>query len=474
VAETAAIFDLDRTLLAGASGPVISAALRDAGVISRGEIPGENLVYGLFNRVGETLPSMALARQAANVAKGWRQALVESAAKAAAEVLLDLVQPKARALFAQHRADGRLLVLATTTPYDFVKPLADLLGFDDLVATRYGVGDDGKYNGTIVGNFVWANGKLAAVRKWAAERGVDLAQSYFYSDSVYDTPLLSAVGHPVVVNPDPGLRLVASARRWPTLHLDVPEGVPKFLGIEPQQVAMAFTRPELVLYAKFDIAGVERIPKRGPAILVANHRSYFDGAAMAMLIAKSGRTVRFLGKKEVFDVPLVGQLAKAFGGIRVDRGTGSDEPLKAAIAALDAGDLVAIMPQGTIPRGPAFFDPELKGRWGAARLAHTARVPVIPVGLWGTEQVWPRSARLPNMLNVTDPPTIRVRVGAPVELKYKNVPKDTERIMRAIMDLLPAEAHEYHEPTEQELRLTYPSGYKGDPGAETKRRPGTD
>ncbi len=193
MAETAAIFDLDRTLLAGASGPVISAALRDAGVISSREIPGESLVYGLFNRLGETLPSMALARQAATFAKGWRQALVDDAAKAAAGVLLDLVQPKARALFAQHRAEGRLLVLATTTPYDFVKPLADLLGFDDVVATRYGVDDDGKYNGTIVGNFVWANGKLAAVRKWAEERGRRPRRATPTRDSVYDTPLLSAV-----------------------------------------------------------------------------------------------------------------------------------------------------------------------------------------------------------------------------------------------------------------------------------------
>src|SRR5262249_4741139 len=158
---------------------------------------------------------------------------------------------------------------------------------------------------------------------------------------------------------------------WPTLHLDVPDGVPKFLGFEPQQVAMAFTRPELVPYARFDIAGIERIPRRGPAIIVANHRSYFDITAMAMLFSKVGRPVRFLGKREASEVPVVGRVAKAFGGIRVDRGTGSDEPLKAAVGALDAGDLVAIMPQGTIPRGPAFFDPVLKGRWGAARLAHT-------------------------------------------------------------------------------------------------------
>jgi putative phosphoserine phosphatase/1-acylglycerol-3-phosphate O-acyltransferase len=471
---TAAFFDLDRTLLAGASGPVISAALRDAGVIANRGIPGEAFVYGIFNRLGETLPSMALARQAANVAKGWSQSLVDDAAKKAAEVLLERVQPKAAQLFEEHRREGRMLVLATTTPYDLVRPLADLLGFDDVVATRYGVADDGTYNGAIVGNFVWANGKLAAVRTWATEHGIDLANSYFYSDSVYDTPLLSAVGHPVAVNPDPRLQLVATARRWPILHLDVPEGVPKILGVEPQQVAQAFNRPELIPYARFEFEGEDRVPRRGPAIVVANHRSYFDIVAMSLLFAKVGRPVRFLGKKEVFDVPVVGQVAKAFGGIRVDRGTGSDEPLQAAVAALDSGDLVAIMPQGTIPRGPAFFDPVLKGRWGAARLAHMTRVPVIPVGLWGTEKVWPRSARLPNMLNLTNPPTIKVRVGPAVDLKYKNVDKDTERIMEAIMQLLPPVARMPHTPTPEELQRTYPPGYKGDPGRETERRPGTD
>jgi putative phosphoserine phosphatase/1-acylglycerol-3-phosphate O-acyltransferase len=184
--------------------------------------------------------------------------------------------------------------------------------------------------------------------------------------------------------------------------------------------------------------------------------------------------VRFLGKKEVFDAPVIGAAARAFGGIRVDRGTGSDEPLQEAAVALEAGQVVALMPQGTIPRGPAFFDPVLQGRWGAARLAGLVKVPVIPVGLWGTEKVWPRSSRLPNVLNVTNPPLITIRVGEPVTLKYKSVKKDTERIMEAIADLLPPEARVEREPTPEELVLTYPPGYKGDPGGETKRRPGTD
>src|SRR3954466_10198468 len=141
---------------------------------------------------------------------------------------------------------------------------------------------------------------------------------------------------------------------------------------------------------------------------------------MGLALSKRGRPVRFLGKKEVFDAPVVGPMAKAFGGIRVDRGTGSDEPLVAAADALRGGQLVALMPQGTIPRGPAFFDPELKGRWGAARLATMTKAPVIPIGMWGTERVWPRSSRLPNVLNVTDPPEVRIRVGTPVELRYRS------------------------------------------------------
>ena len=470
----AAFFDLDRTLLQGASGPIFSAALRRAGLAPSRTIPGESLLYGIFNAVGENVPSIALARQAVRLAKGKSPEAVRAAAAGVASELARAVQPFAAKLFAEHRAAGRPLVLATTTPHDLVRPLADLLGLDDVVATRYRVGADGRYDGALDGPFVWSTGKLTAIREWAGRHGIDLSESYAYSDSVYDTPMLSAVGHGVVVNPDGPLRLIAVARHWPTIHLDVPPGVPKLFGLEPQQVAMAFARPALFPYARFDIDGTDRIPRTGPAIIVANHRSYFDVSALALTIARSGRPVRFLGKKEVFDAPIVGQIVKAMGGIRVDRGTGSDEPLRAAADALDAGQLVAVMPQGTIPRGPAFFDPKLRGRWGVARLYQMSRAPVIPVGLWGTEKVWPRSELLPNVLNVLNPPTIRVRVGKPVKLVGEDLDEDTRKIMKAIRRLLPDEAREQRDRSPDELRRTYPRNYKGDPAAEAVRRPGTD
>jgi putative phosphoserine phosphatase/1-acylglycerol-3-phosphate O-acyltransferase len=141
---------------------------------------------------------------------------------------------------------------------------------------------------------------------------------------------------------------------------------------------------------------------------------------------------------------------------------------------LRAGELVALMPQGTIPRGPAFFDQELQGRWGAARLAALSGAPVIPLGLWGTEKVWPRNARLPNVTNVLHPPTVRIRFGPAVAVGGVDPGADTKSIMGAISDLLPPEARVQREPTAEELASTYPPGYRGDPDLEHDRRPGDD
>lgn len=467
-ARGAAVFDLDRTLLRGASGPVLGRALREAGVVSDRAIPGEGLLYRIFDVVGETRPSMILTRQAARFARGWSRAQVLDAGRVAADELASAVLPFARQLLAEHRAAGRPLVLATTTPEDMIRPLAERLGFDDVVATRYGLDGQGRYDGTIDGEFVWGRGKLRAVRAWAGRHGVSLADSWAYSDSFYDHHLLGAVGHPVAVNPDLRLLALATVRRWPVVHFDVPAGVPKLplLNVEPQRLLQVLVRPELLPWVRFDIAGADRIPATGPAILVANHRSYFDPVALGLTCARRGRAVRFLAKREILDAPVVGPVARALGAIRVDRGSGSDEPLREAAAALASGELVAILPQGTIPRGRAFFEPELVGRPGAARLAAQTRVPVVPVGVWGTEHVWPRSERVPRVWNVVDPPTVRVRVGEPVELRYRSATADTRRIMAAISALLPPEARRRREPTPEELALTVPPGHAVDEDGE--------
>jgi putative phosphoserine phosphatase / 1-acylglycerol-3-phosphate O-acyltransferase len=468
----AAVFDLDRTLLDGGSGLVIQRHLRERGLGPDRDIPFAGPIFKAFEMLGETRLSMQLAKLAVRASKGWDVQLVAEAAEDIADELATRLQPYARSVIDEHLAKGDLVVIASTTPEHFVRPLARRLGIEHVVASNWRV-EDGRYTGELDGAFVWGREKLAAVKAWAKPLGVSLKHSSVYSDSYFDSPLLNAAGHPHAVNPDARLTLLATLKGWPIRHLDKPDGVMKLGAWEVQELLRPFARTELLPNARFEIVGLENIPPTGGALLCANHRSYFDATVVSLITAKAGRSARFLGKKEVFDAPIVGHLAKALGGIRVDRGTGSDQPLEEAATVLRAGDLVCIMPEGTIPRGPAFFEPKLRGRWGAARLAAMSGVPVIPVGIWGTERVWPRSSRLPK-LDLTSPPTITVRIGAPFLVAGKDTEADTELIMSSIVNLLPAEARKRRLPTEEELRLTYPPGYKGDPSKETVRRPGRD
>lgn len=458
MASSAAFFDLDRTLLLGASGPTISRALRHHGLLPESSIPGEGLAFAIFNIFGENLPSIMLTRQGARAAKGWSVDVVKAAGIDLAPALVAQVEPFAVATLDDHRAAGRKVVLATTTPYDVVKPFADLMGFDDVLATRYRVGDDKRYDGTIDGEFVWSAGKARSVEAWARANLVDLADSYAYSDSFYDIPMLGQVGNPVAVNPDPRLLAYAAVRGWPRVWFNAPSGVPKPAGIELQEVVNKLAQPQLWPWIDIDLQDVHNIPAEGPAIMTPNHRSYIDPLVVAHTASRRGRPTRFLAKKEVADAPLVGTVVKALGAVRVDRGSGSDQPIIEAARLLKAGELVALFPQGTIPRGPAFFDPVLQGRHGAARLAIKTDAPVVPVGIWGSEKAWPRSSRVPYVLNLADPPTVTVRVGEPYHPTAKDPESATVEIMERIMDLLPDEAKQTHEPTVDELALTYPPG----------------
>jgi putative phosphoserine phosphatase/1-acylglycerol-3-phosphate O-acyltransferase len=456
VVKSAVFIDLDRTLLAHASGQVLNHALVEEGVIPSGRsLPGDKLLYAVNDRLGENLFSMGLVRAAARVARGWRQEQVQAAGRRAVAALSELVAPFAPQRLAAFRAEGHRLVLATTTPVDLVAPFAEALGFDDLIATAYET-KDGRYTGRLYEGFVWGTGKLRAVREWAGDHGIELVDCHACSDSIFDVPLLSSVGSPHAVNPDPSLTVVATARRWPVEHWDRPPGVPSVIGFEPYHLLRPIVRKLSFPYARFDISGVGNVPARGPVLLASNHRSYFDVAALALVARAIGRPVRFLGKKEIFDAPVVGMIARGIGGIPVDRGSGGAEPLREAEAALKAGEVVIVLPQGTIPRGYDFFDPVLHGKTGTARLAASTGAPVVPVGIWGTENVWPRSSRMPDFMLVRHPPKVTVRIGKPVALSLTDAAADTEMIMQAISALLPAESRVRHEPTPDELARTKP------------------
>lgn len=464
VSRTVAIFDLDHGILTRDAPALLSEHLVS---------PGRDVALRL-HRVADALVGPLSAPVAGRaLGRALQGTTVDALIHAGRAVAKDLpVAPHARVLIQEHRQKRQRIIGTTQMPVDAARPVIEALGFDDLIATKY-VHLDGVLDGRIDGPLVWGRGKLDAAREWARANGASLRRSFFYAGANADAALLAEVGKPVVVDPDPRLAAIAWLKSWPTRSLRAPAGVTRVAGRELQEWIRPFSRPELVPNARISFENLDVIPSDGPAIVVGNHRSYYDGIVVGMAIASSGRIARFLGKKEVFDVPVFGQVARAAGGIRVERGTGSDEPLHAAAEALEAGEVIMLMPEGTIPRGPAFFEPELKGRWGAAKLAAMTKAPVIPLGLWGTEKVWPRNARLPN-LNPLNRPLVTVKAGPPVQLSYGDPDADTKAIMSAIVDLLPEEARRPHDPTPEELAKTYPPGYKGVPSQEAERRPGTD
>lgn len=454
-----AFFDLDRTLLPHASGTIYAKYLEAEGLHSgAARIPGAELLVNLYDLFGETRLNMQVAQHAVKTARGWPVEAVRRAANNAVDDLVANVPGYAKQLLEKHRAAGVKLVIATTSPTVLVAPLAERLGFDGVIGTEWSH-DGTVFDGSTVGDFVWGTKKRDEVVAWAQDNALSLTESYAYSDSYYDGSMLDAVGNPVAVNPDARLAAVAVLHGWEIRNFDAPPGVMKLIGMEMQDWLRPVARSEFVPLASWEFSGVDNIPAEGPVILAFNHRSYFDTVAMNLLIARTGRPCRFLAKRELFENPIIGPIARLAGGIRVDRGTGSATPLQRAVEALNAGEMVAIAPQGTIPRGPAFFDPVLVGRPGAAQLAKDSKAPVVPIGLWGTEQVWPRNQKLPKV-DLRSRPMVSVTVGEPVDVKRRSVDADTKRIMSAISGLLPDEANVARVPTEEELARTYPPGHK--------------
>ena len=139
---------------------------------------------------------------------------------------------------------------------------------------------------------------------------------------------------------------------------------------------------------KFTFEGEVNVPRNGGAILAMNHIGYLDFALIGTAALPSGRLVRFMAKKEIFDNKLAGPLMRGMHHINVDRSSGSAS-FVAALRALRAGEVIGIFPEGTISR--SFEIKELKS--GAVRLAMGSGVPVIPTIVWGSQRIWTKGVK---------------------------------------------------------------------------------
>jgi HAD superfamily hydrolase (TIGR01490 family) len=217
--RTAAFFDLDGTLIRGSANiPFALAAFR------RGFVPPRDLARDLWNGAAFLVQGASDDRAAAVRERILRAVAGHPVADVVAlgddflPGVAARVTPEARGLLADHARSGHDRIVVSATSQEIVERLAQRLGMEDGAGTRSEV-VDGRYTGRLAGPFCYGAGKADVVRELAAARGYDLAACFAYSDSVSDLPMMEAVGHPVVVNPEPELRAVAAERGWPVVEV---------------------------------------------------------------------------------------------------------------------------------------------------------------------------------------------------------------------------------------------------------------
>ena len=216
-----ALFDLDNTLLAGDSDYLWGCFLAREGLVDGEAYERENLRFYRDYQAGR-LDIHEFLRFALRPLADHDPELLETVrARFVAETIAPIVAPGARALLDRHRAAGDRVAIVTATNRFVTGPIAALLGVDDLLATEP-QRVDGRYTGEPDGVPCFREGKVTRLHAWLAAEGLDLAGSWFYSDSLNDLPLLEAVDHPVAVDPDPTLAATAAERGWPVISLRGP------------------------------------------------------------------------------------------------------------------------------------------------------------------------------------------------------------------------------------------------------------
>ena len=215
-----ALFDLDNTLLAGDSDYEWAQFLIDRGVLERDTHEAMNRSFYEQYKAGTLDIHEFLAFQLAPLARHPRSQLDQWQREFMSERIEPLLNPAAVALVKQHRDAGHTCVIVTATNEFVTAPIARAFGIEHLIATELDA-QNGSFTGRPTGTPSFRDGKVVRVEQWLASRGgwESVTESWFYSDSANDLPLLERVTHPVAVDPDERLRGIAAARGWPILAL---------------------------------------------------------------------------------------------------------------------------------------------------------------------------------------------------------------------------------------------------------------
>jgi HAD superfamily hydrolase (TIGR01490 family) len=224
--RSAAFFDLDKTILAKSSSLAFARPFYKGGLLGRSDVLKSAYAQFTYLSSGADHDQMETMRHyMSELVKGWD---VETVRQIVSETLDEIVDPfvyeEAVDLIEEHKEAGRDVIIISSSGTEVVEPIGERLGVDRAIGTQVEI-VDGKYTGEIL-FYAYGEGKADAMRALAAENGYDLADSYAYTDSMTDLPMLEIVGHPVCVNPDATLRRTAVERGWPVVDFARPVAMP--------------------------------------------------------------------------------------------------------------------------------------------------------------------------------------------------------------------------------------------------------
>lgn len=343
------------------------------------------------------------------------------------------IYPESRALVEAHQEKGHTVaIISSATPYQ-VMPAARELGIDNVLCTELEV-QNGTFTGGVIEPTCFGTGKVTAAETLVESFGVDLDQSYFYSDSDDDIALLERVGNPRPLNPNQRLTRIAESRGWPVRRfgsrgytsasdwlrsLMVPAslagsfmaGLPIWALTGSRRDAVNFSvsvfadTASALIGLNLDVAGEHHLWSHRPAVFVFNHQSNVDLVVIARLLR---RDITGVGKREIRDIPVIGRVLEACGVVLIDR-TNTASAITAMSPLVDAmrveGKSVCLSPEGTrsVTARLANF------KKGAFHLAMQAGVPMVPIVIHNSGDVQPKGDLLYH------PGTVKVEILPPVD-----------------------------------------------------------
>jgi putative phosphoserine phosphatase/1-acylglycerol-3-phosphate O-acyltransferase len=454
--KVGAFFDMDGTLVAGFTAVILTQERlrrRDMGV---GELLSM-IQAGLNHRLGR-LEFEDLISKASEALRGRMLTdLDEIGERLFAQRIESRIYPEMRELVRAHVARGHTVVLSSSALTIQVNPVARFLGIGNTLTNKFAVNEDGLLTGEVVEPILWGPGKATAVQRFAAERQIDLKDSYFYADGDEDVALMYLVGNPRPTNPEGKMAAVAKRRGWPVLEFSSRGSV----GIRPQVRTLVgigsmlpvaagalgvglltlsrrrgvnfftSTFPQTLLGVSgvsLNVIGKENLTAQRPAVFIFNHRNQVDPVIAGALVRDNWVAI---GKKELKKDPIVGTLGKLTDGVFIDR----DDPVAAVETMHEVeqraknGLSILIAPEGT-RIDTTEVGPFKKGPF---RIAMAAGIPIVPIVIRNAEIVAARNSTTIN------PGTVDVAVFPPIPVTdwtVETLPDHIAEVRQLYLDTL--------------------------------------